>query len=482
MKSIINQSFLKILLCIIGWVTIISCRKFIEVDPPVTRVTEASAYATDASAIGVMTSVYTKISYASSGSIGFSTMSGSIVGLSSDEFTLWSGITNTDMLETYTNSLSSANGSGAQIWYDCYQYLYTCNSAIEGLSETETLTARVKKQLLGEAKFMRAYFNFYLVNYFGDVPLILTSDYRTNASLARTSKTQIYDQIIKDLQDAEDNLSDVFLDGTLVRNTSERVRPTKWAAAALLARVYLYTSKWSEAESQASNVINQTTVFNLASLNSAFIKNGYEAIWQLQPVNSGWNTELARLFIMPSSGPSSTNPVYLSNNLINSFESGDQRRFGGIWIDSVKVGSTFYYYPAKYKGLAVATNASPTEYTMILRLGEQYLIRAEARAQQNNLSDAAKDLNKIRNRGGLADASASTKTEMLKAISKERRAELFSEWGDRWFDLIRTGSVDSVMTVATAQKGGTWNSKQQVFPIPRNEISKNSNLTQNDGY
>jgi hypothetical protein len=119
---------------------------------------------------------------------------------------------------------------------------------------------------------------------------------------------------------------------------------------------------------------------------------------------------------------------------------------------------------------------------MILRLAEQYLIRAEARAQQNNIDGAKTDLNAVRNRAGLLNTTANDKTEMMAAVLHERQVELFTELGHRWFDLKRTKAVDLVMNSVTPIKGGTWQTTDQLYPIPVADIIRNSTLKQNPGY
>ncbi len=99
----------------------------------------------------------------------------------------------------------------------------------EGVEKSKTLSVAVKEQLLGEAKFLRAFFYFYLVNLYGDVPLIISTDYVVNAKSSRTDLLQVYDQIVRDLIDAQRNLSVSYV-------SSERVRPNQSVATALLAR------------------------------------------------------------------------------------------------------------------------------------------------------------------------------------------------------------------------------------------------------
>jgi hypothetical protein len=141
---------------------------------------------------------------------------------------------------------------------------------------------------------------------------------------------------------------------------------------------------------------------------------------------------------------------------------------------------TTLYYANKYKALGGA--ATVTEYPILMRFAEQYLIRAEARAQQNNLSGAATDLNTIRSRAGLTATTATTQTDMLNAVYHERQVELFTEWGHRWFDLKRTGNIDAVMTTVAPAKGTTWSSYKQLMPIPPSDILADPNIKQNQGY
>jgi len=357
---------------------------------------------------------------------------------------------------------------------------------IEGVSKSTTLTPAVSQQLLGEAKFMRAYCYFFLVNMYGDVPLVTGTDYTVNRLLARTPKADVYRQMIGDLKDAQNLLNSNYPDGSLLSTTTDRVRPTKWAATALLARVYLYNSDWTNAEAQSTILINNTALFNLVPLNEVFLKNSNEAIWQLQPVNIGENTRDARVFILPPTGPGfglapfgyGEFPASLSPQQMASFEPGDQRRVN--WVDSVNANNTTYYFPYKYK--VNGLNAPVTEYQMQLRLGEQYLIRAEARAQQGNITAAQEDLNAIRSRAGLPPTTAGDQPSILTAILHERQVELFTEGGHRWFDLKRTGNVDQVMSVVCPLKGGTWASYKQYFPVPVGDVEHDPNIVQNPGY
>jgi hypothetical protein len=443
----------------------ISCKKFVEIPAPPTVLADLNVFTSDASATAAITGTYSTMMTSSgfaSGSISSITQ---LAGLSADEFMNYS----TDPLinEFYKNELSATNSYiDNNLWDESYKYIYSANAVLDGLKTSTGVSDSTKNQLEGEAKFIRAFCHFYLVNLFGDVPLITSTNYQTNAITPRTPASAVYAQIISDLQDAR----------TLLRpdynvSNGERIRPNQWAAAALLARVYLYLHDWRDADTQATSVINQTTLYSLnPDLNSVFLANSSEAIWQLMPVIPGFNTQEGETFILTDA------PQYvaLTIPLLSAFEPGDNRRIQ--WIDSIVVNSQTYYYAFKYK---VKASQQLTEYSMVFRLAEQYLIRAEAEAQQNDLADATGDLNIIRNRAGLPNTSSVSSSDILTNIDHERQVELFSEWGHRWFDLKRNQLSNSVLGPI---KGPGWQSTDTLYPIPKTEITNDPHLTQNPGY
>jgi hypothetical protein len=455
-----------------------SCKKFIEVEAPYTSFNGENVYTTDATAISAVTALYTKLGYADA-SVNRPSY---YLGLSSDELTLFSGSNSQELVGLYTNDLTAA--AAPSLWSQFYPNIYLANAAIESLMKSNSLTPEVNQQLLGEVKFMRAFYYFYLVNLYGDVPLVLTTDYKQNTLMTRTSATVVWQQIISDLKEAKDLLNTNYVGADVISTsaTTERVRPNKSTASALLARSYLYNQDWANAEAQANDVIGTVSLYDTVSLSNAFVKNpiiNKEAIWQIQSTTTGWNTNDARVFILPATGPSpGSYPFYLNKRLVNSFEAGDNRR--SSWIKGIKVGVDSFYYAYKYKSAIL--NAPVIEYITVFRLAELYLIRAEARAQLGDIAGAKADLNLIRARARLSSTSANTKDELIIAILKERRVELFGEWGLRWFDLKRTNTADLVMSVETPLKGGAWQGIDKFYPIPLNELIANPNLTQTPGY
>ncbi|RDC55263.1 RagB/SusD family nutrient uptake outer membrane protein [Pedobacter chinensis] len=487
-RNILSRNPMLACLLFVCIVAITACEKFVDVPPPVTSTNAENVYVSDGTAIAVLTSIYSLMS-ADNSAIGSTTGSGLsgmtlYPGLSGDEFTLSEGaVTNThNAYLYYKNKLASDLTGTKDFWVNAYAIIYYTNAAIEGLTDATKLTPAVRRQLLGEAHFLRAFSYFYLVNLYGDVPKVLSTNYSTSFNLPKSPKEEIYQLIIEDAKEAQTLLADNYLDATLLKTTIERVRPNKFAASALLARVYLYHNEWKNAEDQATMVIQNSAVYDTVGINNVFLKNSKETIWSLQPVTAGTlaNTGDGRLFIPTSTVfPTSTNFVSLSPSLLAAFDLTDSRYKN--WVKSITSAGITYYYPFKYKIGSVNVTA-PSEYLMVLRLAEQYLIRAEARAKQSNFNGALTDLNVIRKRASLAESTATGEPAILTAIYQERQIEFFAEWGHRWLDLKRIGLIDMVMPSVALQKGTTWDPRWALYPIPSTDVLRDPNLIQNPGY
>lgn len=438
-----------------------SCKKFVAIEAAPNLINSEAVFTSDVTAIAAIGGVYVQMRQ-----LNNSMTNGGLslfTGLSGDE--IYNTSTNPNYDPFYRDSVPKENSTILRnFWTDAYNNIYQTNAIIEGLSKSTALSEPLKKQLLGEAKVVRSLYYFYLVNLYGDVPLVVSTDYKVNEKMPRTPLTEVYLHITSDLLDAENLLSEDH-------PSAGKARPNKWTATALLARVYLYQRNWAQAEAKATAVINSGTYALVTDLNSVFLQESAETIWEIAPRNEMGNTVEGTNFIpfSPTVKPS----FALTNSLMDSFEAGDQRR--GSWIDSNTVDDIIYPYPFKYKS---RMNTPVTEYNVVLRLAEQYLIRSEAWAQQGNLPDGRADLNKIRSRAGLPDAIAATQSELLAAIEQERKVELFTEWGHRWFDLKRTGRIDAVLSTVKP----FWRSFAALYPIPLTQIQLNPFLTQNPGY
>lgn len=439
-----------------------SCKKFIEVENPNDQLNSDKVFSDSSTATSAITGIYSEMltnrNLFSNSSV---TLYG---GLSADELYFYTPGLKDEFTQnqiTQVNHITIDNS----FWKPAYKNIYAANLALEKLSQSQVLSVSLKNQLTGEAKFIRAFCYFHLVNLLGDVPLITSTKYQDAATVPRTAVTEIYLQIISDLIEAKTLLSVQYV-------SAARVRPNRWAAAALLSRCYLYTNRWLEAESEANAIINSGVYSLETNLNSVFLNTSTEAIWQLMPVRPGFNT-YEGLEILPTSNFS--NPTYLlTSSLRSSFVNGDNRK--SSWVKSRIFNGDTLYYSYKYKK---PNGASLTEYYMVFRLAEIYLIRAEAAMNLNKFSDAKADINIVRIRAGLSNILANDLSSLKLAIEQERRAEFFCEWGHRWYDIKRTGRAN---TILSPLKGATWQSTDTLWPIPQQEINLNPSLSQNQGY
>lgn len=388
---------------------------------------------------------------------------GSMPALSSDELENYPGsFTGATFV---SNSLQVDNAELLALWQALYAAIYQVNAIYEGAGLSESLTPEVKNRLMGEALFVRAFCHFYLVDFFGKVPVITHTDYRTNALESRKEVSVVYEQIKSDLIAAEQLLPESYAD-------SDRFRANKFSAKALLARVYLYLEDWENAEIQASAVIGHAGYALQQNLDNVFLKSSKEAIWQLLEIDANVTND-AYVYAAGSHN------FMIRPALVASFNVNDKRR--QHWIGSDQGAAGVYYFPHKYK--MQETDKPIAEYPVMLRFAEQFLIRAEARAWQDKLGGAISDLDSIRHRAGLpliANVNPSiTKEALLLAIEQERRWELFAECGHRWMDLKRTGRA---VTVLSAIKPG-FTKEDQLYPIPEEERRRNPKLgEQNAGY
>lgn len=462
--------FLKLIIaCIVGC-SFISCEDFLEIDAPKDKVVREDVFNNEATTLSALTGIYNQL-FLSEFSNGAEFSVTFLAGLSADNVKNIS-TTNFARMEFEQNEISPTNSNNLFIWSSAYNMVYLTNSFLEGLQESEVLTQELKNSLEGEIRFIRAFTYFYLVNLYGDIPLILSTDYSENQLASRKPQQEVYDQIIEDLQFSIQNLPEGYENG-------DRTRINKYAAMALLSRVYLYLENWDEAEHLSSQVISQSSTYKiLTDLDQIFLANSEEAIWQISPIGQGGmvsHTNDGFLFLIDPLRPFFAK-TKLNEDLISIFGDTDIRLSKWVGFNESKNA----FFSRKYK-IGNSTEFPIVEYSMVLRLAEQYFIRAEARAQQGNISGAIEDLNIIRNRAGIELLSETdveiTKEEMLDKIFEERRKELFTEWGHRWLDLKRTGRAQEILG-----ENPLWEATDELYPIPAEEIEKNPNLTQNIGY
>lgn len=453
--------------------TAISCKKLIEIPTnPTNAIPTATVFGDSTDVMGAVAGVYNNFSTSSSISFG----SGLITlttGLSSDEL-IPAATANAGYTQFYQNAVLPNNTAPQLLWLTSYKPLYQINACFDGISASTGISGGLKQQLIGEIEVARALYYFNLVNLFGAVPLVTSTDVLTTNSLPRAPVDEIYNQVLTDLLDAQKKLTAKY-------PSAGRARPNIFTANALLAKVYLFRGDWQKAFNMSNMVINSGLYKLNTNLSSVYLTGSTEAIWQLPAKSAAFQTAEAFNLVPNNFRGAVFNviPTYsLSSYLFNAFEPGDQRFDNWVGKSTVTVNGSprVYYFPFKYKN--IAPTSPTTEDYMILRLSEQYLIRAEAQARLNNLPDAIKDLNIVRNRAGLTSTTAVTQSDIINAIMHERQVELFCEWGSRWFDLKRTDTIDAVLG---AEKP-TWKPVAAVYPIPFTEIQNNPFLKQNPGY
>lgn len=441
----------------------VSCSPFVEVELPNSQLTRPHVFEDAKTADAAMAHVFGSIR-------NEGLLTGTSFGLSNslavytDELDFY-GNSSFTTFYFYNNSLLPTNSSISTYWNTAYNQIYAANAVYEGVSVSTTIADGDADRLQGEALFVRALMHFYMANLYGDIPYIKTTDYLANNRAGREDVSKVYDLVLSDLEQAITLLHESYY-------KPGRTRPNKATAQAFMARVYLYSGQWEKAEAMATTILDNTLYGDEPNLENLFLKTSTETIWQLPPAQEGRYTHEAATFTL-FSGPPTTSA--LTDDLISSFSPDDLRKT--FWVGEVSNGTDTWYYPRKYRQSAV--EAVSSEYAIVFRLAEQYLIRAEARAQQGDLEGAKTDLNHIRNRSGLGDTTADSKQAIIEAILNERRFEFFTEFGHRFFDLKRLGQLDSVL--GPIKQG--WNETDSLFPIPERELGVNPNLLpQNLGY
>ena len=465
MKKIFNlKNTIATFLLLCGVLSLSCCDSFVDVEQPNSQLTADAVFADYTTASAAMKDVYAKMrdgGLLTGKPVGLT----HLLGLYADELVSYQTSASSGA-PFYNNALIQTHAYVQEIWNTTYSQVYACNAVLKGVAASTTLNADQKNQLTGEALFARALLHSYLAGVYGACPFIVTTDYEQNLNVSRLPKSQIYALCIADLEQARDLVPADYL-------TGNRTRPNKFAVRALLARLYLYSGRWAEASNEASAVLNQTSMYVWEpDLNKVFLKDCTSTIWQFSAAGTTGNTQEGALFIF-NAGPPPV--VAMSSSLYNAFETADLRKTA--WTRTITSGVNVWRHAYKYKQ---GTGALPTaEQSVVLRLAEQYLIRAEARAQLGELTNAKQDLDFIRNNAGLTNTTAATQSDILEAIIKERRVELFTEFGHRFFDLQRTGNLDSVLSPV---KPG-WNTTDALWPVPESQLLINPNLLpQNAGY
>jgi len=345
------------------------------------------------------------------------------------------------------------------MWSGAYNGINCVNNILVKLPGISDITPEESNQYEGEALYIRALLHYYLLTYFGGVPIqtLPTLDL-SKIDIARNTEEEVYTQIITDLTTAKAKLSTTKVIG----------RANTYTASALLAKVYLSKFQMLNDQPSAGLAITEASqvidgggyslatdfgsMFNPATKSSESI---FEVVFDAQNF-----TRLAQYFYPRElSGRYENAP---EEELIQSFEADDNRKSQSIAYN----GTQPYCY--KYKDVS-----GGTDHVYVLRLAEMYLIRAEALAYTNgDIGSIQADIDVIRNRAGLVNTTAATITDLKLAIENECRHEFAFE-GHRWPDLVRTHRAVTVLGI---------DEKYTLFPIPLSEKQTNNLMVQNPGY
>jgi hypothetical protein len=372
-------------------------------------------------------------------------------------------------------------------WTTAYQAINRANAVISRIPAIN-MDATLKSRLIGEAKFLRAFYYFALVRLYGKVPLVLTETTGLSGlSVTRSPVEDVYKQIISDFTDAENSLP-------LTYGAADKGRATQGSAKAFLASVYLTTQVWDKAAAKAKEVIdleaggtyglwdNYADIFLVAN------KNGKESIFEGQALGGGFGEgSTMDGYLRPTFDRGGFGDDPPTQNLYNAFSSTDKRRdvtlklYSATSTPAAPATIAFPCYVAKYKDPSSTGNGDGSNNFPIMRYAEILLIYAEALNESGgDKQTIINTINRIRNRAGIPPlTTALSKEEIRDAILVERRLELAFE-GHRRYDLIRTGRLVSALKA----QNPSINVKPEnmLLPIPQSERDVNVALDQNLGY
>ena len=487
--------------------TLAGCKKWLDYDPREDfRITELDYLASESDYRTMAVSVYTPLQWLNQAVVVGDIASDNAVSGGENA----SDVLSLQQIDDFTHTAN--NSTLTELWKSAYEGVNRANYMTQYKAANpagKTVDFAGKEALYGEVYFLRAYYYFTLVKFFGDVPLFVDKrlGLSESGSIGRTPAAQVYEQIETDLTDAIAALPAVQV---------QKGRITKYAAQALLGKVYLYQKKYNEAAAMLDNVITANAfslVNDYASMFLATGENGPESVFEIQYSNTspyynwgGYNRGQGNYAVqqcgirglngsaaMPYAPGWSTNLP--TQNLANAYAAGDQRKNATILdIEAYKAANPSFnitYQVAPYKNTGLYSQKyhprkgetsgqlelNYLNNQRIIRYADVLLMAAEAwtKATTPNETKARGYLNQVRRRafGDNAHDITATGNALYLAILDERRLELAME-GDRFFDLVRTGQA------ATKLTGFTTN-KHELFPIPLQEVEI-SGLSQNIGY
>ncbi|WPU92285.1 RagB/SusD family nutrient uptake outer membrane protein [Mucilaginibacter sabulilitoris] len=393
------------------------------------------------------------------------------------------------------------------VWKSCYTAIEECNLALARIPAIN-MDAAVKKSLLGEVYFLRAFYYYHLVRLYGDVPL-LTAPVDLKSPLLypeRTPQAQVYDQVVNDLLAAEQSG---------LPNTDQTGRTSMGAVHTLLSSVYLTmagyplqkTENYAKAAAEAKQVLPLYTLFdNYAYLHDNPHKNQGELIFQSQylvGVATNAITQLTVPFnLQVGAYGDHLGAMIPTDDFFKSYEAGDKRTEEKQFYfskypnannpaDTINFGEhcLYKYFQVESSVSGTANSGKCDENWTLLRLPEAMLTYAEASNEVNGpTADAYDAVNQIRTRANLKPLAGLSKDQFRIAIWKERYHELAYE-NKAYFDIQRTHQIYDVKnntfgpaTSTPNEQGVTMKAQYYLWPVPQRERNTNTKLTQNTGW
>ncbi|KKO89165.1 glycan metabolism protein RagB [Sphingobacterium sp. Ag1] len=450
---------IQFIILFIAATVITSCEKMIEVEIPNDQIDKQTVFKDVQTANAALSGLYADVMKSSPIAGGDLE---TYLSAYTDELDNYTTVSS-DSRDLFLNQQIDTNSIIYNVWANAYKHIYSANSIIEGVSASTGISTPDKRYLKGEALLVRSIMFFYLSQLFGDIPYPESTDYKINNSIGKTSFVQVLSNLEKDLVEVSNLLQNDY------RN-AERINPNRMVARLMLAKVYMAKQDWNNAENISKEVVNSSLYQMEPDVAKVFQKNGKHILWQLKP-NNNLSVPQAGIYYFTSSAPSS---YALTNALVSSFSNNDLRK--QKWMAPVVFNGVTYYRAEKYKNRG---GNNTTEYSIVFRIEEVFLLLAEALTRQDKLAEALPYANMTRLRAQLNPLlSPITKTVLLDEILLEYKREYFTEMGHRFLDLKR---MDKLSTLQG--KKPNWKDFHRLWPIPQKEILLNTNLQpQNAGY
>ncbi len=448
MKNYIKH-FVVLFLC--GTILFGSCKKYIN-ETPINAPTTANFWTSEQAAQTGLAGAYSLLRTALLNRSSYFTFGDATAG----EFTSFAGdIAYSDFSESGQYDFNyTPYGSQWNDWTTFYQLIAQCNLIINKVPGMAASTftddpVATKKQIIGQAYFLRAFAYYYITEVWG-APVLVTQVYTnpiTAQPIARSTDAQGFAQVVDDLKQ-----SISMLQYSYANPGDVAVQANKSAAFALLSKTYMWQKQYQPAAAAADSVIKYGgyTLEPAATYRNIFRGHDQESIFELYMLYSGADNEAAgdafNMFLQAPFIIDQQTAWYVAPTVINNLY-GDTTSTSA----DIRVKNNFYglqtinpilvkYADVVYQNSGTQTTAYVSDDLVVLRLADIYLTRAEAAARLGDLGTGDMYLNLVRKRAGVAAYNATDATNLIYEIMDERGREFYGE-GSWYFDLYRTGLI-----------------------------------------